>query len=520
MPRNIRIASLSLVLGALAMSPDAHAIHLSTDGRGQVLIYPYYTVNGGNTTLISVVNTTEEAKAVKVRFRESMNGQEVLQFNLYLGPLDVWTGALTGESEVLDPVHAPAATLQTSDRSCTVPQMPAEGQSFINFEYAFNNDDGGPYEDSRTRAGYIEIIEMGRLTGEFAAAVTRTEAGVPANCQRLVDAWHSGTQGQANGIWVDHPDEGLLPPSGGVYGGAEIVDVANGTNLSYSAEAIDGFYTLASGSLHQDLYRKLDLGSARMSDDGTVSAYVFDDGELIRLDFDPSMSAAPGLKAMSAVLMREWVYNEFDISSGFATEWVVTFPTRGLHLSYSAQPGVGNDDREPFRYDYDFWRDNAWSRSRGGLFTWTVTNREAESFADRQVPTWSGGPPTTGPAPLALSSNVLIFGDGCNSRTDVWRGGEPTLVLGAYNSDGIIGPSCVHFAAGTAQLQFDEDLRGDPITEQQIQDRNGHIIYGLPVLGFSAIKVALEGGSGSALANFSVTHRHHMQTTVDTADGN
>ena len=250
MPRRILTASLGLAIGALALSNDAHAIHLSTDGRGQVLIYPYYTVNGGNATLLSVVNTTEDVKAVKVRFREAMNGQPVLEFNLYLGPLDVWTGALTGDSEVLDPVHAAAAVLQTADSSCTVPRIPVEGQSFDNFEYDFNNQDGGPYEDSRTRSGYIEIIEMGRLTGEFAAAASRTEAGLSADCQRLVDAWHWGTQGQANGIWRDQPNEGLLPPTGGLYGGAEIVDVTNGTNLSYSADAIDGFYTLSTGSLH------------------------------------------------------------------------------------------------------------------------------------------------------------------------------------------------------------------------------------------------------------------------------
>ena len=58
MPRRILTASLGLAIGALALSNDAHAIHLSTDGRGQVLIYPYYTVNGGNATLLSVVNTT------------------------------------------------------------------------------------------------------------------------------------------------------------------------------------------------------------------------------------------------------------------------------------------------------------------------------------------------------------------------------------------------------------------------------------------------------------------------------
>lgn len=512
MPRNILTASLSLALGALAMSPGARAIHLSTDGRGQVLIYPYYTVNGGNATLLSVVNTTEEVKAVRVRFRESMNGQEVLQFNLYLGPLDVWTGALIGDSEALEPIEAPAAKLLTSDRSCSVPQISAEGQWFDNFQYAFNNDDGGTYEDSRTRAGYIEIIEMGRLTGEFAAAVNRTEAGLPANCQRLVDAWYRGSPGQANGVWFDHPDEGLLPPNGGLYGGAEIVDVANGTNLSFSAEAIDGFYTLASGSLHQyPDSPNPDLGSARMSDDGTVSAYVIDDGELIRLDFDGSMSAAPGLKAMSAVLMREWIYNEFDINPGFSTEWVITFPTRGLHLSYPTQPGTSNDDREPFSYSY---------APPGGEIVYSyagidhklrVTNREGELPLNG---VWFGGQPGR-PGPLELAANVVGMGHRVYNgwswfwHENVWHGGQPSPVLGSYDTD-FINPIRNE---GTARLLF------SGINGQQLQDRNGHVIHGLPMLGFSAIKATLDGPD-SALANFSVTHRHHMKTTVDRADGN
>ena len=38
MSRKILTASLGLAIGALALSNDAQAIHLSTDGRGQVLI--------------------------------------------------------------------------------------------------------------------------------------------------------------------------------------------------------------------------------------------------------------------------------------------------------------------------------------------------------------------------------------------------------------------------------------------------------------------------------------------------
>ncbi len=53
------------------------------DGLGQVLIYPYYTARTKHhdglrrldafNTLISVVNSTASAKAVKVRFLESLD---------------------------------------------------------------------------------------------------------------------------------------------------------------------------------------------------------------------------------------------------------------------------------------------------------------------------------------------------------------------------------------------------------------------------------------------------------------
>ena len=44
---------------------------------------------------MSVVNTTASTKAVKVRFREGKNSAEVLDFNVFLSPFDVWTASIT-----------------------------------------------------------------------------------------------------------------------------------------------------------------------------------------------------------------------------------------------------------------------------------------------------------------------------------------------------------------------------------------------------------------------------------------
>ena len=52
------------------LSSSANAIYLSHSGVGEVLVYPYYTVNGGNTTLITIVNGAADGKALKVRFLE------------------------------------------------------------------------------------------------------------------------------------------------------------------------------------------------------------------------------------------------------------------------------------------------------------------------------------------------------------------------------------------------------------------------------------------------------------------
>ena len=79
------------VAGASALAAgSAQAVALNADGLGNVLLYPYYTVrepSAGNAynSLLSVVNSTSSAKAVKVRFLEGKNSREVLDFNLYLG---------------------------------------------------------------------------------------------------------------------------------------------------------------------------------------------------------------------------------------------------------------------------------------------------------------------------------------------------------------------------------------------------------------------------------------------------
>ena len=111
-------ALVSAVVAGFGMAAGAaQAVYLNPSGNGATLIYPYYSVQsaGGNAynTYVSVVNTTDMVKVVKVRFREGKNSREVLDFNLYLSPNDVWTGAIVRTAD--------GAGMISVDRSCVVP---------------------------------------------------------------------------------------------------------------------------------------------------------------------------------------------------------------------------------------------------------------------------------------------------------------------------------------------------------------------------------------------------------------
>src|SRR5210317_258321 len=125
--KNLTAAVLAGLAGAAGIVGSAQAVNINSDGLGQVLIYPYYTTNGGNATVLSVVNTTGSAKAVKVRFKEGKNSREVLDFNLYMSAYDVWTAAIA------DVEGTPS--LVVNDNTCTVPYLYGNGgvQPFLVF---------------------------------------------------------------------------------------------------------------------------------------------------------------------------------------------------------------------------------------------------------------------------------------------------------------------------------------------------------------------------------------------------
>src|SRR5437762_5074217 len=118
-------------VGALGVTGAAQAVNVNPDGLGQALVYPFYDTQGTSApynSLLSVVNSTNSGKVVKVRFLEGRASREVLDFNLWLSPRDVWTAAII-------PSGAGAGII-TADLSCTTPKVSstaAAPPNFVNF---------------------------------------------------------------------------------------------------------------------------------------------------------------------------------------------------------------------------------------------------------------------------------------------------------------------------------------------------------------------------------------------------
>jgi hypothetical protein len=305
MRRRLSLATL-LAVGATS----AQAVSLDAGGLGQALIYPYYTVRsvGGNAfnTYLSVANTTDSSKVLRVRLREGRAGQQAIGFNLYLGPRDMWTAAVVPDGS--------GVKLLTRDRSCTNPAFgaAANGVAEAALGASIVEDGLGPGAE-RITEGYAEVIEMATLTGAAANAVRPTPTGVPFNC--------AAVQGSS----VDLAGQ-LEAPTGGLAGTLTLINVNNGRDYTVNADALAD---LADRAYYRDYgSREPDFDSAEV----TRTSALLAEGKSYRLSW------STGLEAVDSVLMAEEIHNElvFDRNTASGTQWIATLPTRRLHMTGGA----------------------------------------------------------------------------------------------------------------------------------------------------------------------------------------
>lgn len=500
MNRQATRAALACAL-VVALSGTANALHVDADGTGQVLLYPYYTVNGGQATLVTIVNSTDRTKAVAVRFRESRNGADVLRFNLYLTPNDTWTGAVVSNGATVG-----GAMLVTDDRSCTMPL--SVGLPFSNAAYSGANRDhpmGMAALDAieRTREGFIEVIEMGLLQAgpgptQLADEVAQGEDGVPSDCAAITTAWSA----PAGGWRIDHAANIDLP-TGGLSGSAAIVDVADGTMIAYTATALGQFYSneAAPGALHWSA--SADLPDLRQADNGdgtvVVSLPANDDAPAV----DETLPAgSPFPDAVSLALLRYALGNEYETSPEIAgaTEWVITLPTKRAYTNTTAM-GLADP---PF---LDYFRDDGESCDVLNPFFYDRAAREpGQIFCPPLVPCDRF-------VALCGSANVMSF-----NQPQVAGASGPSTILAADHAADFEtrDPESLRlFQQGHAMMRFGNPGSTTPIYRMTLP--SGAVYEGLPGIGFAVTRAVNAAARPGVLASYADARRHHGVVRLHTS---
>ncbi len=318
--------SLSLLVLPLLVAAPVGAVRLNPDGLGQALIFPYYNAQigedgGAYNTMLSVVNYSGDAKAVRINIREGRQGRVVLSFNVFLMENDTWTAVIFPDES-----NDYNAKILTQDKTCTSPTAwDSSGVPFRNYDEGASVGNVG----KNYREGYIEVIEMATIpldTDLYRALERRDCVSVEINESRVKE----GATG-AN--------------TGGLSGHMTLINVQSGFGFNVKATALDDFaergkplgYAVSSPYLEEN--HIVDLTSAYPE---SVVPGTGDDLLLI------SQWEAGTADAVSTVLMRNGVGNEFVVSNSTAsrTDWVMTFPTRYFYNDPIVSFIVSERDRE------------------------------------------------------------------------------------------------------------------------------------------------------------------------------
>lgn len=344
--------AMGVVLGGIGMAPSTQAMNLATDGLGQVLIFPYYTVQGGWATLFNITNTSDQIVAAKIRFHESLNSRDVFDFNIVMSPHDVWNGWVANNGN--------GPSFFTADTTCTTlsalpVNLATDGVPFVSpalgtdgtLAYTGGAADGGSTAVTRMNEGYVEVITMAvspvppatppAAGSALLRGAVHVNGAAPTGCADLATAflvWPGVGAGDPDfatlNLWFTgttlNPLKGsynLLKSSQGYTASGSPTTIANFSNNSNLLTT-----TIPPGVVPFDLsFFEPSLNSGNT---GVVGTDQFD------VAF-PAV-ATGGVNAVSELLARTHVINQWsritDASNAWvtATDWVVTFPTKSFYV--------------------------------------------------------------------------------------------------------------------------------------------------------------------------------------------
>ena len=440
------------------------AVHLSPSKTGSAIIVPFYTVSNQMNTLLSLNNTTDDNKAVKIHFKEAKNGDLLASFNVYLTGQDMWTMAM-GQVPSID---GGRIRMVSNDQSCTV-GFP-------------NNEDIPVDEDWLWENGTIEIIEMGTLLPTEAPLAHRS-------CELLNEMWQAGQN------WSSNSEDQLSEATGGLHAEVTLMDVEQGHSANIPVIHMDGFYG-------EDNIQHTAAGEPTPNlSTGTKDSLVISNGQAIETTWPT------GYEAISALLMKNNLINEINLEPSVAaqTEWVVSFPTLFYHLNDE------NSAQTPFKIVNNL----IWFP---GYFDANLMYFNREGFGQYFQCMIICQPFPVGYISHSVNNLVMYKHRQSNNEVNPMLSrlnSENTLVTDIIDYD---SGDVFSYDSGKLHIKIKPEL-GFSIPNSRGSDSNNseitHEFHGLPVIGFAYTKFSNANAQPGLLAQYAFVREHFGKTKVE-----
>ena len=460
--------ALTGLLGGGAMmgvSTPVEAVNIANDGLGEAMVFPYYTTRAGWSTFFNITNTSAEHTVImKVRWREAVNSRDARDFNVILSPNDVWTAATVPGTG--------GAKMVTSDNSCTLPQLPADGSltgiPFTNGAYVGVNADGGDDRLDRTREGYFEVFQMGTIvnatatgwTGQVARGALHNSVGNnqarPANCNVVRTRLNEALAG-TDGLDITDLDE----PLNLLKGRAVLINSGDGVAAGYDPLTLANF-------ANTQIYNNPESPLPNLGNTAPQLGTIFNDTTNAVETFAVVNSVAD---PVSGLISRSGLINDYNFATGSETDWVVTLPTKNFYVD-AKQNALDNQAPLPFGFPFSLFPFNAanvggelFNADNDGLSCFNVNfesyDREEFDFnvppeQDQFSPFIPGTP--VGQEQLCREANIISFGDDSNVFNSRVRSSVSTDGLPAEN--------------GWARLSFGNGSASLPVVGMRVEVRN------------------------------------------------
>jgi hypothetical protein len=505
------------------------AVSSGSDALGDTLLFPYYTNENGNSTLLHIVNTSKTDTVIaKVRFRDFATSADGIDFTVILSPEDVFSGTLNKLAS-----GANAFKRSGDDNTCTSP-LATNGEYTDPLQFSSDTD----------HSGHVEVITLASFNeNDYGQAFTNEGKDVlkeiadlalhskdadhePAGCSTIDKYFNSqkDNQGRFIGLLQDALDDveirshlfgqfAILNIGSGVEAGGRPVTIAN----AYRAVDAngDGDYT---DSEDKALHSPCWMGTGDVATNGNSIIcgqfpihYPYPHlGHVVGVDVTGTMtptkvaSNVANFNHFQDTIRAIGMGNEWSVkaSNGVLSEMIFTFPTKYVFNDVKEMKVIGGIN------DQDMTSEEVFT----GASTITVDNL----FWD-DVDTALNG---TSSATSTSGGGYFDDATGCVAKTnDVLNRDEGrsisisnTSVSGAANPDTIEEGLCNEVTAvtyvtedrqagdGVTQKALDSNGNPNPVIRNAdstgifqefgwmkvtIKNENGQMGIGLPMIGYS-----------------------------------